>query len=317
MTESEAARELRVAVCVCTFKRPTKLSRLLDSFLGMERPPSAMFVIVDNDGNDPEVPRRVNAFRDTCRAHVEYVVERKPGISAARNAAFAAARSLGANAIAMLDDDEWPSAAWLTRLIETRHATGAAVIGGPVEPVFPEGHRQFGKYKDLWSVRRGNLHGRTYVYCTCNFLVDLTAVSGDRPFVDDLGLTGGEDAVFFRRLFFAGVSMAWCEDAIVFEEVSALRATIGWMRRRWYRQGNAGVVCEKLAPDPRAFSPLVKTVFLCGRLLFFPAFNRNVLGSPLLWLFEFDRVRGRIARHMGFAFAEYARTGPSSGPASP
>jgi len=51
-------------------------------------------------------------------------------------------------------------------------------------------------------------------------LVDLHAVSilGDSPFESEFGLTGGEDSVFFRRLFFAGVGMAWCEDALLYEK---------------------------------------------------------------------------------------------------
>jgi len=312
LIKGEPTGELHVAVCVCTYRRPRQLGRLLDSFRFMARPPLTSFVIVDNDGDDPEVRKKIHAFRSECGSRVEYLVERKPGISAARNAAFAVARSLGAQAVAMLDDDERVSPLWLSSLLEARNNSGAAIVGGPVHPILPDSKRRFAKYARLWSVPKVLLHGRPYVYCTCNFLIELSAAAtlGDEPFVREFGSTGGEDAVFFRRLFFAGVEMAWSEEAVLFEEISEARASVGWLRRRWYRMGNVGLRCERAAPDPEALSPLLKTILLSLRLLVLPVYNFEVLGSPLLWLLEADRIRGRLASHLGIVFHEYGREEP-------
>lgn len=299
----------RVAVCICTWMRPQQLGRLLKSLASMERPDSTLFVIVDNDGNDPEVGRCVSAFRALCGNTVEYVVEPAPGLSAARNAAIAAARDHGAEAVAMLDDDEWASPDWLAQLLETRRSTGASIVGGPVQPVFPDSSAIRPSVKALWSVPQGRLHGKPYVYCTCNCLFDLDAIAnlGAAPFDDQFAFTGGEDAVFFRRLFFAGVSMAWSERAILFEEYTPERASHAWLRRRWYRQGNVGPECERAAPDPKGLPPLLKSLLLAVRLPFYPLVNRRVFAVPFLWLLESERVRGRFARHLGFVFQEYAR----------
>jgi len=296
-----------VAVCICTYRRPAQLSRLLASLARMACPPSTAFVVVDNDGADPAVRDEVVKFREMSAARVEYVVEPEPGISAARNAALAKARWLGAGAVAMLDDDEWASPGWLTSLMQTRDATGAGVVGGPVRPVFPASRQALRRYERLWTIRQGSLDGRLYVSCTCNCLVDLSAVAflGDRPFPMEFGLTGGEDAVFFRRLHRAGVPMAWSEEALLFEEISDERASLSWMRRRWYRQGNVGVRCERAAPH--GLSPLLKTLLLCARLPPYPLFNRRAFSAPVLWLLESDRVRGRIASHLGLVFKEYGR----------
>jgi succinoglycan biosynthesis protein ExoM len=306
-----AVTEDLVAVCVCTYNRPRQLARLLDSLLKLARPAATMFVIVDNDSGTPETRDPVRKFREQCGAPVEYVVEARPGISAARNAGFAAARRAGARMLAMLDDDEWATSDWLMKLLETRNATGAGVVGGPVYPVFTAQKQKSGKYEKLWSVQKGSLNGRLYVYCTCNCLVDLSAAAflGDHPFPEQFGLTGGEDAVFFRRLHFAGVVMAWSDEAVLFEEIREDRATFGWLRRRWYRHGNAGVRCERAAPDPRGLSPLLRTALLCARLPVYPLVNRKAFDAPLIWMLEAEKVRGRIACHLGMVLEEYGRPG--------
>lgn len=303
-----------VAVCICTFRRPRQLARLLSALRVISRPPSTSFVIVDNDGEDPAIEALIADFRAAADAPVEYLVERRQGISAARNTAVAVARRVGARAIAMLDDDEWPSPDWLLKLVATREVSGAAIVGGPVEPVFDSNHRVSKKFENLWSVRKGRLEGKLYVYCTCNCLIDLTAVAslGDRPFPEEFGMSGGEDAVFFRRLFFAGFGMAWAEEAVVFEEVPAERAHLGWMRQRWYRHGNVGVRCERVAPGPNDLSPFLKTALLCMRFPLYPLLSRSPVRNPFLWVLEAERIRGRIAAHLGVVGQEYGRPAQES-----
>jgi len=113
--------------------------------------------------------------------------------------------------------------------------------------------------------------------------------------------------VFFRRLHAAGIKMAWSEKAIVFEGISAERATLGWLRRRWYRLGNIGVRCERAAPVRGDMPALAKTMLLTLRMLLYPLFNRRVFTAPLLWLLEGERVCGRLASHAGFTVIQYGR----------
>lgn len=298
-----------VAVCVCTYRRLEQLGRTLDSLAKIRRPTATMFVIVDNDGTDARVAKRVDEFRRSSGARVEFAIEHRPGISAARNAAISIARSAGASAVAMLDDDEWASQDWLVKLLETRNATASHVVGGPVRPVLPPHRQNLAKYAWLWSVGKGYLDGQVYVSCTCNCLVDLSATTGfgEEPFPLEFGFTGGEDTVFFRRLHRAGVPMAWCDEAVVFEEVPDWRANFDWLRRRWYRQGIVGVACERIVPFRAGPSPLLKTMLLCVRFPFYPLFHRKALAHPVMWRLEFERLSGRIGAHLGRRFEEYER----------
>lgn len=304
---------MQVAVCVCTYRRPLQLERLLKSLAGLACPAETRFVIVDNDGGDPQIQALVRNFQAARGAPVTYVVEKEPGLSAARNAALRAARAVGVGIVALIDDDEWPSQDWLEKLIETSHATGAAVVGGPVHPVFERGRAPPGKLQPLWSVQKGQLGGRTHVYCTCNCLIALDAVAfmGDEPFSQAFNFTGGEDVVFFRRLHAAGIGMTWSGEAVVFEWISGERATLGWLRRRWYRLGNIGMRCERAAPVQGDLPTLVKTILLALRLIIYPVANRRVFATPVLWLLEAERVRGRLASHMGHAVVQYGREEPS------
>jgi succinoglycan biosynthesis protein ExoM len=298
-----------IAVCVCTFRRPAQLARLLRALSEMHCPLRTVFVIVDNDGNDAETQDVVRAFERSSDAAVSFVIESEPGLSAARNRALKEARATGARAVAFLDDDEWPSPQWLNKLIEIWSATGAAAIGGPVLPVFEKGSEPPEKYQALWAVRKGRLGGRTHVYCTCNCFIDLAALAsfGDEAFSADFAFTGGEDVVLFRRLHAAGTRMAWSDEAIVFEQVSAERASFGWLRRRWYRLGNIGVKCERAAPVGEVIPPLAKSLLLAARLPFYPLFNGRVLTRPRLWLLEAERIRGRLAYHAGVVVMQYSR----------
>ena len=299
----------RIAVCVCTYRRPAQLARLLKALAAMPRPPLTNFVIVDNDGGDPHTEDLARDFQNRCGAPVTYTVEREPGLSAARNAAFRAARAAGADTVALLDDDEWPAGQWLTKLIETRSSSGAAVVGGPVSPVFEAERAPPAKYESLWSVQKGRLRRLAHVYCTCNCLIDLAAVAflGDEPFSGAFRFTGGEDVVFFRRLHAAGIKMAWSDQAVVFEEITSERGTLAWLRRRWYRLGNIGVKCERAAPVRGEVPPLLKTIFLAFRLVIYPLVNRRVFALPFLWLLEAERVRGRLASHAGVVVMQYGR----------
>ena len=300
-----------VAVGLCTYKRPDGLMRALDhialTIADLDQPVS--IIVVNNDADDRHVEPLVRAFSTRTGIPVLYETEPTPGISAAREAIFARAESIGIRWLAMLDDDEWPTPQWLRSLLTIHVETKASVIGGPVEPVFPEGQEQLQRVKRYWSVGPQLLDGRPFVFCTCNFLIDLQRLR-DRPrplFDAAFGLSGGGDTVFFRSLFYGGLQMAWAPQAIVQEEVPPSRASVAWMRTRRFRVGNHAVQWE--TRDVGAARSALKTMGLVVRLAIYPLLRREPESMMFGWLLEFDKVRGRIASHLGTGVVEYARPG--------
>ncbi len=310
-----------IALAVCTYRRPDYLERLLRAFAQLRLPlrdavpEAAVFIIVDNDGNDPAVPDLVASYAAHLAGPVEYIIEREPGISAARNAAFGAARRLGADWLAMLDDDEWPPEHWLEALLAERDRSGASVVGGPVRPVFPEDRPKLSRLARFWSVEREYIYGKPFVFCTCNFLIGMAAVAflGDQPFNPAFGITGGGDTVFFRQLFDAGVAMSWSEDAWISEEIPASRASVDWLRKRRYRMGNAAVRWERDAPVAGDIGSVLRTAAIILRLPVYPLFSREKSDLMLAWLLEFDKLRGRLAAQFGSVYSEYARGDAGAG----
>ena len=298
-----------LAVGLCTYKRRSSLERTLEHVAiaakALELAPCV--IVVDNDGQDPEVRTSVERFSAQSGLVVHYVVEPRPGISAARNAIFDQAEKVHVRFVAMIDDDEWPSPDWLAALLAEQAATSASVVGGPVRPVFPDNAARLRRYARFWSVDRQYIGGKPFVFCTCNFLIDMQAIADvPRPLFDEkFGLSGGGDTVFFRGLFFAGHPMAWSEKAFVHEEVPPSRASFAWMRQRRYRVGNHQARWEGLENRRRA---VAKTFGLAARLLVYPLLRREPEMPFAAWLFEYDKLRGRVASHLGDVFVEYGRS---------
>ena len=300
-----------VAVAVCTYRRPDGLARLLAALPAGA--PGAAVIVIDNDGADPRVPAVVAAAR-AAGLDVRLAVEPRPGISAARNRAFAEAEAAGIGLLALLDDDEWPAPGWLPALLRRREETGAAVVGGVVRPQFPAGAGGLARYARFWSVLPQARDGQPFVHATSNVLIDLRCLDGvPRPLFDDAyGLTGGGDVVFFARLFARGVAMAWSEEAVAFEAVPPARASWVWIVGRRRRVGNHMVREETLRAGP--VRPALKTAALCLRLAIYPLLRREPEARVAGWRLEAAKLRGRIAAHRGRQVVEYARDGVAERP---
>jgi len=296
-----------VGVAVCTYRRPDGLARLLAG-LPAGAPEAAVVIVVDNDGGDPRVAGAVAAARESGR-DIRLFVEPRPGISAARNRAFAKAEAAGIGLLALIDDDEWPAPGWLAALLRRREETGAAVVGGVVRPVFPAGAEGLAPFARFWSVLPQAREGRPFVHATSSVLVDLACLQGmPRPLFDDAyGLTGGGDVVFFSRLFVRGVAMAWADEAVALEEVPPARASWAWIGRRRFRAGNHMVLEEALRQG--RLRPALKTACLVLRLPVYPLLGREPEARLAGWRLEAAKVRGRIAAVLGRQVVEYARDG--------
>ena len=300
-----------LAVGICTYRRRLLLERTLDRVLPACSAWGApvQLIVIDNDGQDPAVRAAVEARAGRPGVSLHFAVEHDSGIAAARNAVFARADALAVRYLAMIDDDEWPESDWLVELMAEQRRTGAAVVGAPVRPHFPVSAAHLTRWSRYWSVERQLVGGKPFVYACGNFLVDLQAIEDEpRPLFDRaFGLSGGEDVVFFRRLFFSGRPMAWAEAAAVHEEVPPNRASVAWLRQRRFGVGVNAVRWERL--DASAARTLAKTLGLTLRLLVYPLTGREPRTPWMGWLLEAEKVRGRFAAHLGHHIQPYASAG--------
>ena len=120
-----ASSALTVSVVVCTRDRPEPLERALRSLTALTPAPDEVLV-VDNAPTGSQTRDVVLRCPD-----VRYVLEPRPGLSAARNAGL---RAAGGEVVAFTDDDVTVHPAWVGRLREAFDGSDALAVTGLVLP---------------------------------------------------------------------------------------------------------------------------------------------------------------------------------------
>jgi succinoglycan biosynthesis protein ExoM len=307
---ARSVRSPRVAVCIATYQRPALLRKLLQSLASLDG--SSTFdltvIVVDNDAEESG-RSTVEELCPSFSGALLYLVEPTRNISLARNAGVRLALLESPDFLAFIDDDEVASADWLEKLLTAQRRYGADVVAGAVLVRYPAGTPEW--------VRRGGFleqprhpSGAVLPYaCTNNVLITRRlAEVGERPFDPAFGLSGGEDSHFFMRALRAGARVVWADEAVVEEYVPLSRATAGWILRRAFRIGNAGVWCERsLAAHPLWFAPrlaIASARVLHGLALLLPGAFRGRAGIVrALWKVSYGA--GCLSAMVGVRYMEY------------
>lgn len=278
-----------ITVCICTFRRPELLKRLLTE-LNLQETGGGSFtysvVVTDNDA-DESARAVVAPFLAEGRLKIVYGVETRRNIALARNHALAHARG---EFIAFIDDDEHPSSEWLLRLYRACASLEVSGVLGPVLPEYetepPRWVKAAGFYDRprhatgfqlQWGeCRTGNVLFRQRI------LADLS-----EPFRAEFG-SGGEDQDFFRRLAEKGHRFAWCDEAVVHELVPASRWDSKFLLSRAVLRGRNSVRHRR-----GLWRNVLKSVI---------AVPLYALALPLLWLAGrqyFMKYLIKLADHAG------------------
>lgn len=245
----------RIAIAVLTYQRPDDITAILPMLLeqarSLPRPDSAYVLVVDNDptGSARSIVDAVDA------PDLRYVIEPRPGISAARDRALDEA--FDADLLVFIDDDERPTPAWLETLLSALRDHSAAAVAATVVS-------HLDGTTDQWIEAGGYFERRHRIgmvtgtpidtAATNNLLLDMHVVRrlGLR-FDPAFGLSGGHDSLFTRELTLSGERMVWCAEAVVTESVPAGRLSRRWVLVRSVSSGNSEVRVElRLADGVRA-----------------------------------------------------------------
>ena len=133
----DRGEKLKVALCICTFRRPDGLRKALTYVEKLDFDGELLVCVADNDaaGEGLEVCR---AMADSYRWPIYTTGVEQSGISFSRNASSALALEHKPDFVAFLDDDEWPEANWLQQLLRVQKENDADAVGGPTISVFPD-----------------------------------------------------------------------------------------------------------------------------------------------------------------------------------
>ncbi len=227
-----------ITVCVCTYKRPDLLRRLL---LRLEQQTTTgrftyAVVVADNDAEHSARPV-CDEFSSRSALVVTYASEPRQNIALARNEALRQSRG---DHVAFIDDDEFPSPDWLLTMLDACERLGTAGVLGPVRPHFDETPPAW-IIKGAFCERPEHPTGREMPWNECRtgnllFRRSIILQSETPPFKEEFG-TGGEDVDFFFRLTHEGHVFRWCNEGVVYETVPRNRWTRSYMLRRALLRG--------------------------------------------------------------------------------
>lgn len=300
---------IRVAVCICTFRRQKLLREL---FRGIAKltfrkvsVPKLEIIVVDT-------PDDSGSAQEICETAslpwpVKYVVEPRRGLTYARNRAIAEAGPV--DFVALIDDDEVPSPQWLDEHLWAQSEFAADVVSGPALPKYASEVADWVKSGGFFD-RQVRATGTLRRACpTNNVLVGTRVFKRVSKFDDTYALSGAEDIDFFLRVSKAGHKIVWSQEAVVFESVSAKRGTVGWILRREYQTGN-GCIFAEVALDNRLRSWILRFSKAWGHILIGSAnaIRRAVLLDKPGVVRDLRRVSlglGMLAALAGYRFLAY------------
>jgi glycosyltransferase involved in cell wall biosynthesis len=232
-----------IAVCICTYKRPASLKRLLAELNRQET--GGLFTysitVVDNDAERAgEVA--VAGMQASTIVPVRYFVEPRQSIALARNMAIG--NSTG-ELIALIDDDEYPISTWLLEMFKTCNEYKVDGVLGPVLRRFDEDPPAWLQKSSLLD-RKVNPTGMKLEWRdgrTGNVLMKRELLRGDdAPFRPEF--IAGSDADFFRRKIEEGCQFVWSAKAEVFEVLPPFR----WTRTYFMKRALLGGAMEPRLP---------------------------------------------------------------------
>ncbi len=303
----------KVVVSVCTYKRNDLLAVMLASAADAAdevsgRADVSLVVVDDNPDGAAKVvvDKFEHRFQSVC-----YTQLGGGNISLARNRGLECALEMGAEWIAMTDDDCEVPKEWLLRYLNAQEATGCDICTSALVPVPPAdapdwlvsapffGDAQFDA-TDLFEMNTA---------ATNNSFLRTDLVAGDDPvrFRKDLGVIGGEDMVFYRTLHQRGAAIRYVSGAEVTEHQPPSRCTYRYQLRSRFWLGNTEYVTNVETGDASAGRMVLRggrrLVTAAGR----PA-RRVVSGQDPQWRYTLATVVrsvGTMAGPLGLRFRHH------------
>ena len=289
--EPSATHMNHISVCICTFKRPQLLKRLLQELVAQQT--NGLFtysiVVADNDvsRSAESVVLQLAAAPDIP---IAYCVAPQQNISLARNQAIS--RATG-DYIAFIDDDEFPIQSWLLALFTACNEYGVDGVLGPVK-------RHFDETPPQWIVKGNFYERRVYPTGTAldreegrtgNVLVkSLIFQNQEQPFKPDF--RGGGDKEFFRRMIESGYKFIWSAEAVAYEVVPPIRWSRTFMLKRALFRGAH-------VPLHPTFGPRI----VVKSLLAVPTYSLMLPFALLFGQHWFMKLLVKLCDHLGMLLA--------------
>jgi len=257
----EPMRRRSFSVVICTYKRPELVAEAMRSVFAQEYPKDRYELIVVNNDSPDETEQVVLDAAKESPVPFTYLVEKRNGLSYARNTGIAAATG---EFIAFLDDDAIACRDWMATfngVIDEHHAL---VVGGRVEKAFEEGfeppnwfHYQYVKHFFGVNYRDRNrkesvfriryplyLTGANLAYA--RRLFDHFGGFDPRLGRDEKSLLGGEESYLNIVLDKHDIPIYYSDDAWVAHHIQSYRVTKAHLRSKAWWSGVTNAVMHPM-----------------------------------------------------------------------
>jgi GT2 family glycosyltransferase len=237
-----------ISVAIATYNRAGLLRQTLEGVTRQAYPKDRYEIIVI-DNNSTDSTRQITEDFTDANPAPRYVLERKQGLSCARNRVIAEARG---DIIVFADDDILVEPDWLEQLatpFEQNPAHPPAAVGGEVIPVFPNGLPAWiAAWHGPLALRpdTGPLGPRQFPM-GANLAIRRDVFAQAGLFNESLGrqagrLLGGEETEFLRRVRALGLEVWFAPRAKVLHQLPASRTTLNYAARHAFDSARSRVI---------------------------------------------------------------------------
>ena len=299
----------KILISVCTYLRPNMLERALNCVADLVLPNDAevKVLVVDNDVNCSAKPV-IQKISENFPLEIIYENEPERGLSSARNKVLKTALELIADYIACFDDDDSPDENWLfalwnfEKLMTEKNGSPVIVTG----PAFSKFDKEYPKYitmnfRSKTTKKTGQLR---HTAATGNVLIPIEVVKKGVFFDECYKFMGGEDGEFFQKAQTFGFKIYWCNEAVIYENITEEKANMKRILNRYFYNGFSNVFFELKKMDSTLYRLKIsfKAIFniiICAIVLPF---------SLIFGLVGFYGVLSSILKSAGKFWALFQKT---------
>lgn len=242
---------VKLSIVIATHNRASLVIQCLDALAPQLTTDDLELIVVDSASDADQrqaVQSYVNDLSPRVRAPVDFIEENTPGVSRARNAGVARARS---DWVATLDDDAVPGPGWLTGALEAIEQTpeSVAIIQGRIDPRWPEGAEPAvgARWRRFLSLVEfdGSVDMTTDPVCAgANMLVRHSALDAIGGYNERFGRVGANLASGIDTALVAGIQglpmhIHYSDRFPVEHVIHPDRLSLDWLQRRSQMDGRA------------------------------------------------------------------------------
>lgn len=253
-----------LTVAICTYNREFFLKKAISSVIDQvtaRNTDKVEILIIDNNSSDT-TKSTVEKYIKNYRCELNYIFEKKQGLSHARNRAISEAKGLY---VAFLDDDGYLCPNWLASVLDECQKKEYDIFGGLYLPSYDDGRRswfidEYASNQHIEGVRRV-LNQREYL-SGGNICFRVSTVFNETKFPTEIGMTGNKVA-YGEEIYIQKLARSKCLNIGYIPQMKIMHYTglnkqsLKWQLLRLYAAGRDVWHTQGIRPNVLNISKMI------------------------------------------------------------